>query len=138
MKLSLNRADLAEALSVVGNVTPTRTPKPILQCVLFEAHKDHVTLCATDLDIGVRLSVGQVEVERTGTVLVAADKLSQIVRESTEEALDFELGDNVCHIQGRDSHFQIHTQDPKAFPPVAEMGDELDFEIDAGGLRRFR
>jgi hypothetical protein len=33
MKVKFNRAALQEALNLVGSIIPSRTPKPILQCL---------------------------------------------------------------------------------------------------------
>lgn len=136
MKLRVDRAELAEALGITNSVTPTRTPKPILQCVLVEAHSDYVLLSATDLEIGVRVSVTQVQVEKKGAALLPADKLGQIVRETTDEVVHLEVTDNTCHLRGSDSHFQVYVQDPKDFPPVTVGEGPGDFELAVGELHR--
>ena len=62
MKVRCNRQELAEALTAVGGVAVSRTPKPILQGVLIEARADHCRLATTDLEVGIRFTVTQVEV----------------------------------------------------------------------------
>ncbi|MCH8966277.1 MAG: DNA polymerase III subunit beta [Planctomycetes bacterium] len=136
MKLSVSRAELAEALSVVGSVPATRSPKPVLHCTLFDVHGDYAMLVATDLELGVRFSITQIEVEKEGSVLVAADKFGQIVRESTDETLAIEVEENICHIRGADSHFQIYGQDAKQFPQVTQFEGACDFQVPAVVLRR--
>lgn len=136
MKLRINRQELAEATTLVSNVAAARTPKPILQCGLLRAGADHVELEATDLEIGLRCMVGQVEVEEQGEVLVAAEKLAAIVRESADELLDMETDATHCHVRGADSHFQINMQDTAEFPKVATMAGDPDFEIAGDVLRR--
>ncbi len=136
MKARLNRQELTEALGAAASVTPTRTPKPILQGVLIDARADHCLLAATDLEIGVRLTVSQVEVEKQGQVVVSADKLGQIVRESADDVIELEADDSVCHVRGEGAHFQILAHDPADFPPVPELEAAPDFEVPAGLLRR--
>jgi DNA polymerase-3 subunit beta len=136
MKLQVNRQELAEALAAVGSVAATRTPKPILQCLLIDARADHCVLAATDLEVGVRYTVTQVEVDRQAKVVLPADKLTQIVRESADEVLQIEADDSVCHVRGQGAHYQIYTHDPADFPPVAELTEAPDFEVDASLLRR--
>jgi DNA polymerase-3 subunit beta len=136
MKVQLNRQEFAEALAIVGSVAATRTPKPILQCVLVDVRKDHAVIAATDLEIGVRFTVSQVEVDKAGKVVLPADKLGQIVRESTDEVLALESDDSVCHVRGAGAHYQIYTHDSADFPPVAELEGTPDFEVDAGMLRK--
>jgi DNA polymerase-3 subunit beta len=136
MKLKVNRQELQEALSAVSSVAAQRTPKPILQCLLVEAHADHCLLAATDLELGIRYTVAQVEVSDQGRIVVPADKLAQIVRESADEILDVHAEDSICHVRGQGAHFQIYTQDAADFPPVAELSGDADFEVDAPVLRR--
>lgn len=136
MKLLLNREELVEAVTIAAGVAATRTPKPILQCILLEVFNDYAILSATDLEVGVRLSITRIEVEKTGSVLVPADKLGPIVRECSDETLRIEVADNICHIRGQDSHFQVYAQDAKEFPPVAELEGDCDFEMPVAELRR--
>ncbi|MCP4590640.1 MAG: DNA polymerase III subunit beta [bacterium] len=136
MKVRVQRAELADALTAACSVAPTRSPKPILQCVLLEAATDHCRLQATDLEIGIRALLSQVEVAEEGSTLVAADKLAQIVRESTDDVLEIETDETTCHVRGAASHFQIYCQEPAEFPPVADLAGEPDFEIEPAVLKR--
>lgn len=136
MKASVNRQELAEALAVVGGVLSVRTTKPILQCVLVHVEPDCAVLGATDLELSVRHTVSQIEVAEPGDVLLSADKLTKIVRESADEVLELETVENLCHIRGADSHFQLVSQDAREFPAIAEMETPADFEVEASLLRR--
>ena len=136
MRLRFNRQEMVDALSVVCNVTTVRTPKEILKCVRMEAQSDALLLSATDLEIGLRYTVTQVEVEKTGDVLVVADTVSRIVRECTDELLSLETIDGVLHVQGVGSHFEIITQAVADFPPISVLEGEPDFTIEYGQLCR--
>ena len=72
MKLRVNRQELADALGVVGAVAAPRSPKEILKCVLLRTCPDRLELEATDLEVGLRYTVSQVEVEAEGAALVLA------------------------------------------------------------------
>lgn len=136
MKLRFNREELADALTAVCSVASVRTPKEILKCVRLEAKADVLLLSATDLELGVRSAVTQVEVEKPGDTLVIADTLSRIVRECSDEVLTFETEGNNLHVRGMGSHFKIVTQSPADFPPIASLEGEPDFSIEADVLRR--
>lgn len=136
MKLRLDRAELAEALAIAGGVAASRTPKIALQCVRLDVHKDFAMVSATDLELGVRVSLAQIQVESKGTLLVPAEKLSQIVRECSDEALSIETRDGECHIWGEGSHFKIFEHDLRDFPPIPEMEGAVDFEVRVDDLRR--
>ncbi len=136
MKLRFNREEAAEALSSVCSVAAVRTPKEILKCVRVEALPDALLLSATDLELGLRVAITQVEVDEPGETLVLADTLAKIVRECNDEVLTAETAGNHLHIRGAGSHFQIVTQSPADFPPVPTLDSEPDFTIENGLLRR--
>ena len=136
MKLRFNREEAAEALSAVCAVAAVRTPKEILKCVRLEALPDALLLSATDLELGLRVAVTQVEVDEPGDTLVVADTLSKIVHECTDEIMVAETTASELHLRGAGSHFQIITQAPADFPPVPTMEGEPDFTAENGLLRR--
>jgi DNA polymerase-3 subunit beta len=136
MKLRFNRHEMAEALSAVASVAAVRTPKEILRCTRIEAKSDVVLLSATDLELGLRCAVTQVEVGQQGEALVNAETFSRIVRECTDEVLTAETKDNNFHLRGAGSHFQIVTHDPAEFPPVETPESPPDFNLDFGQLNR--
>src|SRR5512144_1943914 len=94
MKVICNRGALLDALIVAGNVVAARTPKPVLQCVKLTAESDRLTVAATDLEVAIRYSDNQVQVEQAGEVLVPADKFRDIVRESVDDTLSIAIKDD--------------------------------------------
>jgi DNA polymerase-3 subunit beta len=95
---------------------------------------DSLLVSATDLEVSLRGSIQQVEMKTKGDVLVPADKLMQIVRESADDTLVLEAEEQTCHVRGQDSHFEIYGQDPKEFPPIPDMEGSPDLEIETGVL----
>ncbi|HEY0008664.1 MAG TPA: DNA polymerase III subunit beta [Tepidisphaeraceae bacterium] len=136
MKVICNRGALQEALSIAGTVSSGRTPKPVLQCVKLSATEDRLTISATDLEVAIRYSDTQVQVETQGETLVPADKLRDIVRESIDDTLSLELHGEQLHIKGQDSHFKIFTQNPAEFPPVPDFEGEADFKVQGKQLKQ--
>lgn len=135
MKVICNRGALLEALSVVTQAVPSRTPKPVLTCIRLTCADDKLTLAATDMDIAVRYSDTQVQVEQDGETLVPADKLRDIVRESIDDTLSIELKGEQCIIKGGDSRFTIYTQNPADFPKVLDFEGDPDVEVAGGQLK---
>ncbi|MCH8967684.1 MAG: DNA polymerase III subunit beta [Planctomycetes bacterium] len=135
MKFVVAPQTLVSGLNIAAAGAASRTPKPALQGVLLDVQKDEVILSATDLEMGVRVRLTQVEVEREGQVLVPVAKLLQIVRESIDESMVLEVEENTLHIRGSDSHFSMYTGDPAEFPPVSELEGDSDFSITGGTLR---
>ena len=135
MKLRFNRAEMAEALRAVCGVAATRTPKPVLRCVRIDAKSDVVLLSATDLEVGLRFAVTQVEVDKQSSTLVVADTLLRIVSECADEVLACETAGQQLSIRGTGSHFKIVTQDAAEFPPIPAMEGAPDFTIAHDRLR---
>ncbi|MHC4518528.1 MAG: DNA polymerase III subunit beta [Planctomycetota bacterium] len=121
MKVTFNRSALAEALGLVISVVPSRTPKPVLRCVRVVASGKEVRVCATNLEVGLNYLVSEVEVAREGEIVVEANHLADIVRESSEDVLVLEAKDSTCEIRGTDSRFTIYGQDPKQYPKVPSL-----------------
>src|SRR6478735_7812749 len=109
MKVICNRGALLDALTVTGNVVAARTPKPVLQCVKLTAADDRLTIAATDLEVAIRYSDSQVQIEQAGEALIPADKFRDIVRESVDDTLSIEVTADSANIKGNDSHFKIFT-----------------------------
>jgi len=136
MKVICNRGALLEALMVAGNAVAQRTPKPVLGCVKVSAADDRLTLAATDLEVAIRYSDTQVQIEQPGEVLLPADKFRDIVRESVDDTLSLELAQDRAIIRGADSEFKIFTQNAADFPPVPDFQGEADFEIPGGAVKQ--
>ncbi len=136
MKLRFNRQEMVEVMSAICTVANIRSPKTALKCVRLDAQSDVLLLSATDLEIGLRCSLTQVEVDQPGEILVNADTLARIVRECEDELLSIEIAESMLHVRGVGSHFQIVTQDPADFPPVPTMDDTPGFTIESAALCR--
>lgn len=129
MQVIVNRNALADVLVVASGIASARTTKDVLKCIRLTAVDDELLVSATDLEVALRVSIRQVEVQRKGDILVPADKITQIARESMDETLTIGLEEQVCHVRGQDSHFEIYGQDPHEFPPIADLEGEPDVEL---------
>ncbi len=135
MKVNFNRSALLEALGLLTSVVPSRTPKPILRCVRIVAAEKQVNICATDLEIGINYLVSEVEVEEEGEVVIPADRLAAIVRESVDDVLSVRSEDCTCEILGSDSRFTIYGHELGQYPSVPGFGGEADMEVNLQSLQ---
>lgn len=136
MKVICDRGALVEALNLVSGVVVARTPKPSLSCVKLEAKDGTLTLSATDLEVAVRVRTGRVEVQTPGEILIPADKLSSIVRESVDATLSIQAKDDGAEIKGQDSRFRVMGYPAGELPGVSDFTGEPDFTIAAVDLHR--
>lgn len=126
MKVICDRAALLDALTLVSGVVATRTARPQLSCILFEAEAEdgagELSLAATDAEISLVVRIGRVDVEEPGKALIVADKILQIIRaEENDPTLTISTENDICHITGSDAHFQLHGYDPGEFPPIPDF-----------------
>jgi DNA polymerase-3 subunit beta len=135
MKANFNRSALAEALNLLTSVVPSRTPKPILRCVQITADEKEVRMCATDLEVGINYLISEVQVDKPGEIIVPADRLAAIVRESVDEVLVLEASEGACKITGADSHFTIYGHEPGQYPVVPDFEGAGDIKISLSNLQ---
>jgi len=122
-------------LGLLTGVVPARTPKPILRCVKITADEKEVRICATDLEVGINGGLSAVQVDEAGDVVVPADRLAAIVRESTDDVLEVKASEGICEVTGCDSHFTIYGQQAKQFPKVPLFEADAELEITLGELQ---
>lgn len=78
MKIVCTQENLNKALQAVGRIPKKDSTLPILNNVLIEAQSGNITLKATDLEIGIHITLrGKVEAE--GSVTVPANLLSEYI-----------------------------------------------------------
>jgi DNA polymerase-3 subunit beta len=135
MKVDFHRTALAEALGLVNTAIAPRTPKAILKCVHLSAAGDALRLSATDLEVGVSYAVAEVEIHEPGQAVLPADRLTAIVRESTDDVLHLAADAEKCMITSSDSNFTIYTQPAAQFPPVPLFEGPPDMEISLDALQ---
>ncbi len=129
MKISCNREKLLSVFQVVAAVAPSRSPKPILRNIKLEVTAEGATLLATDLEIGIRIAVPEVEVEIPGEAILPIARFGAILRESSDEKLSLEADSQGTSVHGERSQFKLPAEDPAEFPTIAEFQEEAYFEV---------
>ncbi|MEQ8791142.1 MAG: DNA polymerase III subunit beta [Pirellulaceae bacterium] len=135
MKITFDRERVLHAFQSVASVVPTRSPKAILKNVKLDAADNQLVVSATDMEVGIRIEVGDIEVEAGGSVLVPVDRFGSILRESTDEKLRIETTDKGISVRGDRSRFSLPSENPEEFPVVASFEEEKFHEIP---IRLFR
>jgi DNA polymerase-3 subunit beta len=97
--------------------------------VHIAAGEKEVRMCATDLEVGVSYLISEVQIEEVGEVVVPADRLAAIVRESVDEVLSFQAAEGTCEIKGSDSHFTVYGQEPGQYPTIPSFDGNANMEI---------
>ena len=125
MRVRCDRLKLAEAFAVVGSLAAKGHAREALQCVKLDVTPDGCTLSATNMETSIRLELdGATPLEPTpkkttnGSVLLNVARVGQIIRETTDEHLQFveEKESGLLLISSRSSEFRLNTIDAKEFP----------------------
>lgn len=159
MRVSCDRQKLAEAFSVVSSLATKGNSREALQCIKLDAKAEAVTLSSTNFETSIRLELGGAEVLESsplksseGSALLHVGRVGQIIRETNDDRLKFELSDKVAdrrepsggsvadgrkptgsdderqflRISGLKSEFKLPVIDPKEFPSV-KAWEETDY-----------
>lgn len=135
MKIKINRESFQKAFHIAAAVAPARSPKVILQNIKLDVSPEQSVLTATDMEVGVRLMVPDVEIERPGAAVIPVGRLSMILRESSDEFLSIDADAEKVLVLGKHSRFELAAHNPDEFPEVAEFKETDYFEVGAAVLR---
>lgn len=132
MKITFERDKFWKVFQIAAAVAPPRSPKIILQNVLLDVSEDRAVLMATDMEVGVRLEIEDVDVESTGQAVIPVSRLSMIIRESNDEKLTLDADSERTIITGKQSRFELSAQNPDEFPQIDTFEETDYFEINTG------
>lgn len=130
MKITCQTGALHEGFQVVGSVVQQRPTRPILSTVLLRAKDGGLELHATDLEIGIRLTVSGAEIEEEGQIAISQSRVASILRETADETVTLETDDRHCTITSSDSVFRLPIEAADEFPeiPVFDEGSSYEFD----------
>lgn len=131
MKIICNRIEFLKSFQVAAPVAPAKSNKDVLTKIKLEASDDGVVMMATDADAGVRVSVEDVEVVKTGSALLDVIRVGSIFRESRDEFIHVEVKKSSIHIIGDAGAFCLPAANPDEFPSVVAACSDDFFEIDS-------
>lgn len=128
MKLSIARAELLDALTVVSKGMSSRSTLPILSGVLFSAKDGSVSLQSTDLEVSVRHSVPAL-IESEGQTVIPGKLLTDIVRSLPEAAVALEVDGDTAVVRCQHSSFTMKTLPSADFPRFPELSIEKSVSL---------
>lgn len=136
MNITVNRASLLDAMNLAAQIIPSRSPKPVLQCVKLATDGQTLAVLATNLSASLKLTVREVTIEATGEVVTPADKLHAIVRAENCDTLCLSLSGDSLLVKGSDSQYKLSTHPIADYPIIDVEIPERDFVVEASVLNR--
>jgi DNA polymerase-3 subunit beta len=121
MKVLCSRDALSEALSVIATALPSRTTKPVLEAVLIDAKDSHLSLTATDLEVAIRYTLTEVQIEKEGSCLVPAREAADFVRDMSDSTVTLEASRSQLRISGKDDYCDLAVADVGEFAGMPKL-----------------
>ncbi|MFI5370115.1 MAG: DNA polymerase III subunit beta [Candidatus Eisenbacteria bacterium] len=137
MELTIQQGDLAFAVGKALGSVSTKSPMPLLSCLLLEADKSGLRVTGTDLEITTAVTV-PATVKSVGKVAVSARHFNEVIRKVPKGALTLRLDGEQCEVRYGDGKgwSKFPTQDASEFPRVPELKAEAKAEIAGDVLSR--
>ena len=136
MKLETAREALLTQLAAVTRVASTRSAVQALSGVQIQATSDGAELRATDMEVGLRVPLGNVDVAREGTIVLPARLVLDVVRALPGERVSVEHrpSEQDVEIVSGSATFHIRTLRADDFPPFPEAGGDVVVSVPAGAF----
>jgi DNA polymerase-3 subunit beta len=137
MELTIQQGDLAFAVARALGSVSSKSPLPLLSCVLLEAEKGTLRVTGTDLDVTSSVLV-PCAVKSPGKAAVSARHFNDVVRKMPRGPLTLSVRSGQCEVaygEGKGwSRFPI--QDPADFPRIPELKADTKIALEGDSLSR--
>ena len=137
MELTIQQADLAfAAVKALGSVS-TKSPLPLLSCVLLEADANGLRVTGTDLDVTTSVLV-PCATTTPGRAAVSARHFSDVVRKMPKGPLTLSIANRQCEVRygSGQGWARFPTQDAAEFPRLPELKADTRLTLPGDALAR--
>jgi DNA polymerase-3 subunit beta len=120
MKFIIPQEQFKKGISLVERLSGKSTSLPILNNILLEAQKNTLNIEATDLEIGIKVSI-LAKIEKEGKTTIPASLLSNFIRTLKNEPILVEQKEHNLLIETKDQKGEIKTNNPEDFPLIPQI-----------------
>jgi len=130
MKLEINKERLLKSIQKAEKVASKNLTLPVLSCLLFETKENTLKIKATNLDISLVIN-NQCKISEQGIVAIPAQTISSYISNlpKSDNIVNFELKENLLHLNTKSSDTIIKTQPTDDFPEIKETSSESEIRI---------
>lgn len=135
MKFIIHRNPLFEALSKSQSVVERKNTVPILANILLTVEKNELSICATDLEVGIKIIL-PVHGTQNGRVTLSAKALLDIVKELPQANLEISKKDNdwVEIVCGK-ARFKVVSLSATEYPALPAFEEKKYLDANVAGLK---
>jgi DNA polymerase-3 subunit beta len=137
MELKIEQGDLAFAVGRALGSVSTKSPLPLLSCVLLEADQSGLRVTGTDLDVTTSVLV-PCAVATPGRAAVSARHFNEVVRKMPKGSLAVAIANRQCEVRygGGQGWSRFPVQDSAEFPRIPELKAETKLSLPGDALSR--
>ena len=137
MDLTIQQGDLAFAVGRALGSVSSKSPLPLLSCLLLEAEKSGLRVTGTDLDVTTSVLV-PCAVKTAGKAAVSARHFNEVVRKMPKGPLSLAVVGGQCEVKYGDGRgwSRFPTQDAAEFPRIPELKAEARITLEGEALSR--
>lgn len=135
MKIELHLTQFKKMIGLSEKIAKKNMTLPVLSCLLFEIGKNSLVIKATNLDVGVEISM-PAKSDMEGTIAVPAQTISSFVSQLNDQdgVVKMELVSGNLNISSARSKVIIKTVPADDFPSIPRVSDGKKTSIPADAL----
>lgn len=130
MRIESTKDKLVWAIGRAEKITGKNLTLPVLQCILLEAKNTTLTIKATNLDLGIELSI-PVKVEQEGVVAIPGNILSSFISQIQSKNVVLETIEGNLKVSTPQNSTTIKSVLHEDFPKIPVIEEGKSFTIEA-------
>lgn len=135
MRIKTQKEPLFKAVQVLQSIISAKATLPVLSNFLIETQKGKLHLAATDLDVGISLTL-PVEVLEEGGITVPAKRFFDVIRDLPEGIIEIAVRkNNSIAIETQKCFFRLMGLPKDEFPKLPKLQDKQGITINQALLK---
>ncbi len=120
MEINTSHSQLIKALELITKISTKHVTLPVLQCVLIDATSSEIILKATNLELGIKVTIPGKIIE-PGVIAIPASTFLQSVQYINQSEITLRAEDSVLLIESAQTNTSIKSIPADEFPNIHEL-----------------
>lgn len=117
MDIRVQHSELLKALELISRVSVKHVTLPVLQCVYIEAKNETLTLQATNIEVGIEISL-KANINEPGVIAVPAQTFLQSIQFISQKEVTLRVEEQVLQIETDSTNTSIKLFSVDEFPTI--------------------